>query len=109
MYVDYIKPQENGSHCACDYIDLSGPDAAVCVESEEPFSFSALHYTEEELTVKKHDFELEDAGCTVLCLDMAQSGIGSNSCGPELLPKYRLDAQTLSVKLRITPRHSQDK
>lgn len=109
MYVDYIKPQENGSHYACDYIDLSGPDAAVCVESEEPFSFSALHYTEEELTVKKHDFELEDAGCTVLCLDMAQSGIGSNSCGPELLPKYRLDAQTLSVKLRITPRHSQDK
>lgn len=103
MYVDYIMPQENGSHYGCDFVRLSGQDAAVRFESSEPFSFSALHYTQEELTLKKHDFELEDAGCTVACLDMAQSGIGSNSCGPELLPKYRLQAKKFDFKLRIVP------
>ena len=51
----------------------------------EPISFNASNYTQEELTNKKHNYELEKLGCTVFCLDYCQSGIGSNSCGPALL------------------------
>ena len=56
----------------------------------ENFSFNASHYTQEELTEKQHNFELCPSDYTVLCIDERQSGIGSNSCGPMLLPKYRL-------------------
>jgi len=43
------------------------------------------------LTEKNHNYELIPSDYVVLCLDYAQNGIGSNSCGPELKKKYRLD------------------
>ena len=56
----------------------------------ESFSFSASPYTQEELTKKKHNFELEKSDSMVLCVDAYQSGIGSNSCGPALAECYRV-------------------
>ncbi|MDE6218865.1 MAG: hypothetical protein K2G51_00240, partial [Lachnospiraceae bacterium] len=53
-------------------------------------------YTQEELEGKMHEHELEPSGSTVLCLDYAQNGIGSNSCGPEVLNRYQFgDAEFL--------------
>ena len=53
------------------------------------FSFNASPYTQEELTNKAHSYELEPCGSTVLCVDAMLAGIGSNSCGPQLLEQYR--------------------
>ena len=50
----------------------------------------ASAYTQEELTKKPHNFELEKCDSTVLCVDAYQSGIGSNSCGPALAEAYRV-------------------
>lgn len=71
------------------------------------FSFNASAYTQEELTAKAHSYELEECGSTVLCLDYVQSGIGSNSCGPELSEKYRMDQEkfTFEVKLLCEDNH----
>ena len=44
-------------------------------------------------TRKTHKYELQKAGCVVACIDYKQSGVGSNSCGPELLKQYRLDEE----------------
>ena len=66
------------------------------------FSFNASHYTQEELAQKKHNFELEECGHVVLCLDAAQSGMGSNSCGPELLEQYRVK-ETVTLCLCLMP------
>jgi beta-galactosidase len=89
--VDYIKPQENGSHYGCEYVTVSGKNQALTIVAEKPFAFNVSPYTQEEQTQKKHDFELDESGYTVLCIDYKQNGIGSNSCGPELLEKYRFD------------------
>ena len=43
----------------------------------------------EELTSKAHAYELSPCASTVVCVDALMAGIGSNSCGPELLDKYR--------------------
>ena len=69
-----------------------------------PFSFSALPVTQEELTEKKHDFEIEPCGCTVLCLDYKQSGIGSNSCGPMLREDLRLQEEEFTFSFLLDPR-----
>ncbi|MCL2488654.1 MAG: beta-galactosidase small subunit, partial [Oscillospiraceae bacterium] len=53
------------------------------------FMFNLSRYTAEELTAKRHNFELEPCGYAVLSLDYAQNGLGSNSCGPGLMDKYR--------------------
>jgi len=116
-YVPYIRPQEHGSHFDCSYVKISAADAdlsaggqaeterALTVSSADRFSFNASVYTEEELTEKRHAFELAESGFTVLCIDYKQSGIGSNSCGPELLPQYRFDETEFcfSVKIGFEP------
>ncbi len=99
----YGKPQESGSRWGCDEAALSGGGLRLCAQSETPFSFSALPYTAEELTAKKHDFELEKSGYTVLCLDYKQNGIGSNSCGPELPREYAFGETAFTFKIRLTP------
>ena len=103
LHEDYLHPQENGSHWGCDYVTVSGGGRSLTAVSPRPFSFSASVYTQEELTEKRHNFELERCGSTVLCLDRAQSGIGSNSCGPELLRQYRLDRESFRFRLRLLP------
>jgi len=102
MHEDYIKPQENGSHWGCDRLEVFNGDIALLIHADG-FSFNASAYTQEELTSKPHNFELDKCGSTVLCIDYAQSGIGSNSCGPELLPKYRLDAENFTFKFTMRP------
>jgi len=92
MHEDYVRPQENGSHWNCDYVRLEGPLGGLEVQGEE-FSFNASHYTQEELTAKAHNFELEQCGDTVFCLDYRQNGIGSNSCGPKLNPRYAMPGE----------------
>ncbi len=102
MHEDYIKPQENGSHYGCAYVSLTGGGQGLFA-SGNGFSFNASPYTAEELAKKGHNFELEEADDVILCLDYAQNGIGSNSCGPALLEKYRLDAEAFTFRMKLIP------
>lgn len=101
LHEDYLRPQENGSHFDCDFVELKGENRKLTVTCKESFSFNASPYTQEELENKKHNFELENSGSTVLCIDYAQNGIGSNSCGPRLLKKYRLDEEKFSFNAKL--------
>ena len=92
MHENYLKPQENGSHYDCSYVQIAGPAARLNVLGEG-FSFSASPYTQEELTSKMHAYEIEPCGSTVVCLDAMMAGIGSNSCGPVLDEKYHTGNQ----------------
>lgn len=103
LHEDYIKPQENGSHYDCAYVNVEGNSYKLAALSEKAFSFNASVYTQEELTAKKHNFELQPSANTVLCLDYAQNGIGSNSCGPELAEQYRLDSKEFEFSIRLIP------
>ncbi len=103
LHEDYIRPQENGSHMDCDYVILSGGSWGLAAVSGNPFSFNASVYTQEELEKKAHNYELEASGSTVFCLDYAQNGIGSNSCGPKLLEVYRFDEETFTFQIKLVP------
>jgi beta-galactosidase len=95
MFEDYIFPQENSSHFGCRYLRVSDSAASskLTVTAVKEFTFNVSEYTQEELTKKTHNYELEKSPYTVVCVDYKQSGIGSNSCGPELLPQYRLEEE----------------
>ena len=103
LHEDYTRPQENGSHWDCDYVVLADKNFSLTAISEKPFCFNASHYTQEELTNKDHNYELEKCGSTVLCLDYAMNGIGSNSCGPQLLDQYRFIDEEFCFKLKLIP------
>jgi len=103
LHEDYLRPQENGSHFDCSYVSLSGQGRALTAVSERPFCFNASPFTQEALAAARPNFELAPCGATVLCLDYAQNGIGSESCGPRLLPRYRFDAAHFQFSLRLVP------
>lgn len=103
LHEDYIRPQENGSHMSCDYVIAANGQFGLAAVSGQPFSFNVSEYTQEELESKPHNYELRPSGSTVLCLDYGQNGIGSNSCGPELMGKYRLDEESFTFGIRLVP------
>lgn len=103
MHEDYLKPQENGSHTDCDFVSVRGRRLTLHAAAEKTFAFNASVYTQEELTSKAHNYELEMSPYTVLCLDYRQNGIGSNSCGPRLLEEYRLDEETFVYEISLIP------
>ncbi len=103
MHEDYLRPQENGSHFDVTGLTVSGGGSALRVRSHRPFSFNASPYTAEELTDRAHAFELTPCGSTVLSLDYRQNGIGSNSCGPELMKQYRFDERSFTFSLTLIP------
>ncbi|MBR3714520.1 MAG: DUF4981 domain-containing protein [Clostridia bacterium] len=101
----YIKPQENMAHIDTEWMsatNLSGHGLAA-VSTGESFSFNCSHYTPAQLTNTAHDFELKPLKETVVNIDYKQSGIGSNSCGPDLAYKYRLSENKFRFSFRIKP------
>lgn len=103
-YVPYIKPQEHGNHTNVKYL-LVCDDHGLGLEfsSKEPFECNASHYTSEELTRAQHSFELEPSGTTIVRIDYKVSGLGSNSCGPELIEKYRLKEKDFQYSFKVKP------
>lgn len=101
LHEDYIRPQENGSHIDCDYVVMEGQLQKLMAVSEKSFSFHASCYIQEELTKKQHNYELIPADCVELCLDYAQNGIGSNSCGPVLSDIYAFNEEAFLFELQL--------
>lgn len=101
MFEDYIKPQENSSHCNTEYVKLTSENSSLMAVSDNKFSFNVSEYTQEELASKAHNYELNKCDYKVLCLDYKMSGVGSNSCGPELLEKYRLDKKKFVYEISL--------
>lgn len=103
LHEDYLRPQENGSHNDCDYVILTNNQFGLAAVSNEAFSFNVSKYTQEELEKKAHNYELEESESTVLCLDYAQNGIGSNSCGPKVMDKYKLNDGEFTFDIKLVP------
>lgn len=103
LHEDYIRPQENGSHADCDYVIASGKTQQLAAASQNTFSFQASFYSQEELTRKMHNFELVPSDDTILCLDYKQNGIGSSSCGPDLLDRYQFNEETFTFEITLIP------
>ena len=103
-YVDYIKPQEHGSHCGSEALLISKElGQALAVHSDQDFSFNFSEYSQEELESKAHNFELEKSDAKVLCIDYMMSGLGSNSCGPLTRKEFILSAEKFSFKFSLLP------
>ena len=109
MFENYIMPQENGSRYKTEWVIVSndqgmGLKFIGCPE----FSFNAAHYTPEDITAAKHTYNLKKRNETIVNLDYKMSGVGSNSCGPELLEKYRFDEKKFEFLLKILPVFKED-
>ena len=106
---NYLRPQENGSHCGTTKATVSNlMGMGLAFRGQTDFSFNAAHYTPEELAAAAHPHQLKKRAETVVILDYKMSGSGSNSCGPELLNKYRLEEKEFDFNIKIMPVFKED-
>lgn len=96
-YVPYIRPQEHGNHFGTKWLKIGA------LEFSGDFEFNASKYSGAELTRAEHTDELTPDGLTHLRIDYKNSGLGSNSCGPELIEKYRLSEKEIDFNVSFEP------
>lgn len=97
MFEAFLNPQENGQHMDTTCLSLSDEEQQITVVSDKRISFTASRYSSQQLTKTKHHDELVEEDVIYLHLDVAQSGIGSNSCGPELPEASRLLGDNMTL------------
>jgi beta-galactosidase len=93
QYVPYILPQEHGRHSDVRRLSLTRDDGGgLVVEGRPTIGFTASHFSADDLYSARHTCDLEPRREIVLSLDHAQRGLGTASCGPDVNPRFRLDA-----------------
>lgn len=98
-YVPYIMPQEHGSHYGATVLETEN---GLCFSADDKFEINVSEYTPEMLTEAMHTDELEKAGYVNVRIDYKNAGIGSHSCGPDLLEKYRVNDKDIEFGFRIS-------
>jgi beta-galactosidase len=106
QYVPYAMPQEHGAKTGLRWIELQAPEAVVRFTSQAPCTGSASHFTAEDLFAATHATDLVPRAEVVLNLDVAQRGLGTASCGPDTLPRYRIapGAHSLDFDVQVYAR-----
>jgi beta-galactosidase len=102
LQTPYLRPQENGNRREVRWAVLGGSDrAALRLEGEPTFDLTVRPWTSEQLDQATHPTDLVPGGRIWVNLDLAQQGIGSASCGPGVLPAYRLDPAPATLTVRL--------
>lgn len=96
----YIVPQATGNHTDARLLSLFG--GTLDITSPKPFQFSVTPYTDAEIYRTRHINELTDDGLTTIHLDAMQTGVGTATCGPDILPKYRISTEPTTFTFRFT-------
>ncbi len=82
QFVNFPKPQNMANHEEVRWAALTDKRGAGAVFiGKQPMSVTALTYSEVDLTVASHGYQLPEAGDTYLHLDVGVTGLGGNSCG----------------------------
>ncbi len=98
QYVNYIVPQEHGNHIKTKRLTMAN---GITFATDSEFEFNVSQYTSKALTEATHTDELITNDKTNIRIDYKVSGIGSASCGPELIEKYRLDDHEFTFSFYI--------
>lgn len=101
----YVRPQENMAHADTKWMFVANMEGHgwLAAKTDADFSFNCSHFTPMDLTNTRHDYELKARKETVVNIDYRQTGIGSNSCGPALMPEYALSQKEFHFGVRLLP------
>jgi beta-galactosidase len=90
-YVPYVVPQEHGHHTDTRWLELCDASGfGLRFASDAAFGFSASHYRAAQLFAAAHTSDLRPSDAVHLHLDRLHRGLGTGSCGPDTLPRYRI-------------------
>jgi beta-galactosidase len=104
----YLVPQEFGLRTDCRWFEFVNRATGTVVRLDvlDPISMhvSATRFTDEDLYAAGHETDLQPRRGLVVHADVAHRGIGTGSCGPDVLDRYRIRPGTYRFSYRlITP------
>ncbi|MFI0816585.1 glycoside hydrolase family 2 TIM barrel-domain containing protein [Streptomyces sp. NPDC021098] len=96
LFTPYLRPQESGGRHGVRGFSLLSADAdgGLTVRLDAPRQVSVTRHRATDLAAAAHHDELVPRPRCVVHLDAAHRGLGTASCGPDTLPRYRLGAGT---------------
>ena len=97
-YVNYIMPQEHGNHTKTKLLKMNN---GLKFSTDNEFEFNVSEYTAEALIAATHTDEIVKNGATNIRIDYKVSGVGSGSCGPQLIEKHQLNEKEISFSFYI--------
>jgi beta-galactosidase len=91
QYVPYAMPQEHGNKTGLRWIELASAGASVRFTPDTPCEGSASRFAPEDLFTARHTTDLQPRAEVIVNLDVGQRGLGTASCGPDTLERYRIE------------------
>jgi beta-galactosidase len=103
LQTPYVFPQENGNRAAVRWATLTNSaGAGLRITGYPVFDLTVRRWTTEDLDRARHTSELTPRDRVWINLDLAQNGIGSASCGPGVLPQYRLEPRPFAFEIAFS-------
>lgn len=103
QYVPYVVPQEHGNKTGLRWMELTGEAAAVRFVPSRHCEGSATRFTPDDLFAARHTSDLAPRAEIIVNLDVRQRGLGTGSCGPDTLERYRIGAGDYALDFEIRP------
>jgi len=102
LFTPYVFPQENGNRSEVRWVALTDErGVGLYVQGLPALSFSACHFTTQDLEKARHRHELTPQPEITLNLDHRHCGLGSGSCGPATFEQYRVPAEPFAFTYRL--------
>jgi len=100
---EYEKPMEQGNHEEVRWAKLYGKDMpSILIQSDEKLmQFAALPQTDELMYPVEYKIDLPASTSTVVCVSTKTLGVGSASCGPQPLEKFKVYSDSTSFTYTI--------
>lgn len=95
----YNKPSAAGNHTQTRWVEINPAD--VKVTSPQLFQFSIYPYSDAMVESATHINELVAGDTATVHLDAEQTGVGTGTCGPDVLPKYYIPIQPTQFSFTI--------
>ncbi|MFF3644289.1 glycoside hydrolase family 2 TIM barrel-domain containing protein [Streptomyces sp. NPDC002564] len=99
LQTPYVRPQENGARPGIRWAELGG----LRIESADRPWLTARRWTTHQLDAAAHRTDLTPGDTVWVTLDAGQHGIGTNSCGPGVLPQYALHPRPTTLRCVFAP------
>jgi len=102
----YLVPQEFGLRTDCRWFEFvrsaTGETVRLDVLAPIALHISATHFTDAALYDAAHETDLKPGRSLVVHVDVEHRGVGTASCGPDVLPQYEIPTGTHTFAYRLS-------
>lgn len=104
MFHYYVRPQSTGNRTDVRWMQLAdNTGQGLLFHSDANFQFTASPFTDAVINAAGHINDLQHTGSVTIHLDAEQAGVGTATCGPGVLPQYRVPVKEYTFGFNIRP------